>query len=176
MSQNHPTSLPEVKEWIARHREPLVELVDNLPAAQRDELRNPAGWSAKDHIAHLTMWERSMVYLLNGRPRHEGLGVDRDLYLGHDIDAINYAIYRQHRNRDWEAVRTEFDAVHADLLATLDEVGWDGLMRPYAHYAPDEPGDRGDEPVGFWIAGNTYLHYDQHRGWIEELLERESAG
>lgn len=172
MTADHPTSLSEVKEWIARHREPLLALLDQLPPEQRDELRDPAGWAPKDHLAHLTMWERSMLYLLTRRPRHEGLGIERDLYLSHDVDAINDVIYHQHRDRDWESVRAGFDAVHGELLATLDEIRWEGLMRPYSYYAPDEPGDRGSDPVGYWIAGNTYYHYDDHRRWIEELLDR----
>src|SRR5690606_12113861 len=122
MIADHPTSLSEVKEWIARHREPLLALLDQLPPEQRDELRDPAGWAPKDHLAHLTMWERSMLYLLTRRPRHEGLGIERDLYLSHDVDAINDVIYHQHRDRDWESVRAGFDAVHGELLATLDEI------------------------------------------------------
>ncbi len=170
MSTDYPTSIPELEERIASHRRKLIELVDGLSAPERDDIRDPAGWSTKDHVAHLSMWERSMDYLLNGRPRHEGLGVDLDIYLGHDYDVTNDSIFRQHREREWESVRSEFDEVHADLLRTLKVVGWDGLQRGYSHYAPDEPGEDSGQAVVVYVAGNTFYHYDEHRHWIEELL------
>ena len=170
MSGPYPTSIPELEERIQRHRRLLTDLVDNLPDAERDEIRDPAGWSTKDHVVHLTMWERSIVYLLTGRPRHEGLGVDRETYLRHDYDLTNDAILRQHRDRDWQSIRAEFDDVHTNLIATLKSVGWDGLHLSYSHYAPDEPGDDDGNPVVFLVAGNTFFHYDEHRQWIEELL------
>ena len=176
MSEQYPTSVPELEERIALHRKQLLDLVDNLPAAERDEIRDPAGWSTKDHVAHLIYWERSMDYLLNGRPRHAGLGVEQDTYLSHDVDAINDAIYSQHRERSWEAVRVELDEVHAALLETLRRTGWDRLHLTYSHYAPDEPGEETGDPIVYWIAGNTFFHYDMHRDWIEALLASGRAG
>lgn len=170
MNEQYPTSLAELDERIELERNKLLALVDNLPPQERDEIRDPAGWSAKDHMAHLSMWERSMVYLLSGRPRHDGLGVDRETYLRHDYDQTNDAIYREHRDRPWGFLRVQFDEVHGEMIDTLRQVGWDGLHLTYSHYAPDEPGDDSGEPVIYWVAGNTFLHYDMHRGWIEELL------
>ena len=170
MSSDYPTSVPKLEERIELHRAQFLDLVDNLPAQRRDGVRDPAGWSAKDHVAHLNMWERSMHYLLTGLPRHEGLGVALDTYLAHDVDQINDEIYRKHRDRPWESVRAEFDTVHQSLIQTLRDTGWDDLQRTYSHFAPDEPGeDRGD-PVVYYVAGNTFFHYDLHRGWIEELF------
>jgi Protein of unknown function (DUF1706) len=170
MSTDYPTSITELEARIEAHRLKLIVLIDSLSAPERDEIRDPAGWSTKDHVVHLSMWERSMDYLLNERPRHEGLGVDLEVYLGHDYDVTNDAIFRQHRERDWESVRAEFDEVHADLLQTLRAVGWDDLQLTYSHYAPDEPGEDSGQPVVVYVAGNTFYHYDEHRAWIEELL------
>lgn len=172
MEERHPTSVPELKAKIEERRNALLELVDNLPAADRDEIRDPAGWSAKDHVAHLAMWERSMVYLLTGRSRHDGLGIDQETYLSHDYDVTNDAIYRQHRDRDWSSVRANFDQVHGELLEVIERLGWDELQNTYSHFAPDEPGEERGYPVVYYVAGNTYQHYDEHRTWIEELLER----
>ena len=170
MSGPYPTSVPELEERIELHRRALTDLVDSLPAAERDDVRDSAGWSTKDHVVHLTMWERSIEYLLSGCPRHEGLGVARDTYLRHNYDLTNDAIFHRHRDRDWESIRAEFDDVHESLIATLKRVGWEGLHLSYSHYAPDEPGEDDENPVVFLVAGNTFFHYDEHRQWIEELL------
>lgn len=170
MDEQYPTTVPELEDRIETHRIQLLQVVDSLSEVDRDEIRDPAGWSTKDHVAHLVYWERSMDYLLTGRPRHEGLGVREATYLAHDVDCINAEIYQQHQARDWQSIRTEWDEVHTDLIDTLREVGWEGLQNSYSHFAPDEPGtDRGD-PVIYYVAGNTFFHYDEHRGWIEELL------
>ncbi|CAN5578072.1 hypothetical protein BH23CHL2_BH23CHL2_18340 [soil metagenome] len=176
MSDVYPTSVPELEGRIEIHRRRLLELVDNMPDHERDEIRDPEGWSTKDHIAHLSMWERSMVYLLTNRPRHEGLGVELETYLRHDVDLINDAIYRRHRHRSWESVKAEFDAVHEELIETLRQLGWDRLQLPYSHFAPDEPGEESGEPVVYYVAGNTFFHYDEHRGWIEDLLASRTEG
>lgn len=170
MSGPYPTSLFELIARIELHREPLTALVDDLPPAKRDELRDQAGWSTKDHVVHLSMWERSLDFLLTGRARHEGLGVRQETYLKHDVDLTNDEIFRQHRDRDWVAIRAEFDDVHSDLLTTLGGVGWDGLQLTYSHYAPGEPGEEVGTPVVFYVAGNTFFHYDEHRSWIETLV------
>lgn len=171
MSADHPQNMDELYTWIEDHRRQLFEVVDGQPDSALVERTDAAGWSAKDHLIHLAMWERSIDYLLQSRPRHEGLGVSQDVYLGHDVDRINEVIFQQHRDKDLATVRREFDDVHGDFLSTLGGLTWDELFKTYSHYAPAEPGeDRGD-PVAFWVAGNTYGHYDQHREWIAALLE-----
>jgi hypothetical protein len=163
--------MDELHEWIERHRRLLLDYVEAQPETALVERKDAAGWSAKDHVIHLAMWERSIVYLLRKQPRHEGLGVSEDVYLGHDVDHINDVIYRQHRDKDWATVRREFDDVHRELLAILAGLTWEDIHQTYSYYAPDEPGDERGDPVAYWIAGNTYGHYDQHREWIAALLE-----
>ncbi len=174
MPQKNPESMADWREFIERDRNALLSLVESLSPQDRDEKLDPAGWSAKDHVIHLAFWERSMVYLLSKRPRHEGLGVEQDVYLGHDVDTINDVIYRQNRERSWSSVREVFDQVHVELMETLDGLSWGDLHLTYSHYAPDEPGEERGVPVAYYVAGNTYGHYDEHRGWIEELFRQDA--
>jgi hypothetical protein len=172
MSADYPQNVDEVREWIERRRNQLLDLLEAQPEAALVERTDAAGWSAKDHVIHMAMWERGIVYLLRKQPRHVGMGVPEDVFRGHDVDRTNDLIYRQHRDKDWANVRREFDDVHRELLATLDGLTWEDVQRPYSHYAPNEPGEDNGDPVAYWIAGNTYGHYDQHREWIEALLAR----
>ena len=52
----------------------INQAIDSLSKAQMTTLRDDEGWTVKDHIAHMTAWERSALYFLQGKPRHEGLG------------------------------------------------------------------------------------------------------
>ena len=39
-------------------------------------IRDRAGWAVKDHLIHLAAWEQALLAGLDGRPRHEALGID----------------------------------------------------------------------------------------------------
>ena len=47
------------------------------------------------------------------------------------------------------------------------------LRKPYSHFQPKDPEKKG--PVIGWVAGNTYEHYAEHIGWIDQLLKESSA-
>jgi uncharacterized damage-inducible protein DinB len=77
---------------IERARKELFAFLDSLPEERLTGPVDAVGWTVLDHLVHLTAWERSVVYFLRGRPRHQGLGVPEDLYLQHSEDEINAAV------------------------------------------------------------------------------------
>jgi hypothetical protein len=50
--------------------------VDRLSESQLTGTQDDQGWTVKDHLTHLAAWERSTISFLEGKPRHEGLGVE----------------------------------------------------------------------------------------------------
>ena len=165
---------PETKaELLDRIESSWAALEDTLSRYPEERLtgrRDPAGWSAKDHLANLAAWERSMLFLLQGLPRHEGLGVDEALYRNGSEDQINAAIHARTRGDSLAAVRAAFAETHRQLLALLDRLDDADLHKTYSDYLPDEPGEERGEPIMRRIAANTCEHYDQHRRWIEALI------
>jgi uncharacterized damage-inducible protein DinB len=157
--------------WMERSRADLIALIDAASEETVTGNRDENGWSTKDHLAHMTRWERSIVYLLTHRPRHEGLGVDEQTYLD-GFEAVNAAAFEQDRDRAWAEVRQEFDQIHAETLETLGRLSEEQLSRPYRYYLPDEPGEGDGPPAYALVVGNTAGHYDEHRPWIEALLRR----
>jgi len=157
-----------VIEAIQRHRAELEATIAPLNDEQLEA--SPAGgWSIKDHLAHITAWEMSVVALLTSTPRHEGLGVDKATYENHDVDAVNHTIFRQNHHRPVHDVLTDFRAAHQQLMAVLNSLSDDDLQKTYSDYLPDEPGDDTGAPVLDWVAGNTYHHYAEHLEVIREL-------
>ncbi len=135
---------------------------DELTASRRD------GWSVKDHMAHITAWEQSALALLEGRPRHEAMGIAPDEYLSEDVDVVNDAIYQHNKDRSPKEVRAAFERSHRQMLDRLEQMSDEDLTRPYSYYQPDDPEER---PVLGWIIGNTCAHYDEHVGWLRSMLE-----
>ena len=165
---SEPRDKDALLELIQRHR---AELEATLEPLTNDQLlAAPAGgWSIKDHLAHIIAWEQSLIALLQRRPRHEGLGVERAVYNSHDVDAVNNSIYARSQTRSPEEVLADFHASHRQLLDQLATVSTADLRMTYSDYLPDELGEESGVPVVEWIAGNSYHHYAEHLEVIREL-------
>ncbi len=164
----HPTDMVTLRQRIDTGWADLAALIDRLSAVQL-AATGPDGWSVADHLAHLAAWERSMVALLQGRPRHTGLGVSEVTYQA-GYDAINAAIQAASHGHLPAAVLAELRATHADLLAELAILADADLQRTYSSFLPDEPGRESGAPIVGWLAGNTYEHYAEHIPWLKPLL------
>ena len=72
----------DMTDLLRRMEEAWSSLDGALSQLSEEQLqrRDDTGWSVKDHLSHMAAWERSVAFLLQGRPRHEGLGVDEETW------------------------------------------------------------------------------------------------
>jgi hypothetical protein len=110
-----------------------------------------------------------VVYFLQRKSRHLGLGVDEELYLHGTEDAINEGILQQTRDLSLGDTFRQFRENHQELLELLKKLTDDDLHKHYRDYLPDEPGQGEGPQVIDVILGNTSGHYAEHQGWIEVL-------
>ena len=130
-------------------------------------------WAVKDHLVHIAAWERSLIALLQGTDRRQAMGVGSE---ADDTDAINAAVWSLHREETPKQALAYFRETHAVLMKVLRTMSDADLQLSYNHYQPNEPRDPGDDrPVVEWVAGNTYEHYAEHLGWINQLMESSAA-
>jgi hypothetical protein len=95
---------------------------------------------------------------------------------GDETDAINGAVWALHSKKSPEQSLAYFRDTHALLMALLSRLSDADLQQPYNLYQPNDPRDPGDNrPVVDWVAGNTYEHYAEHVGWINQLVRDSSA-
>lgn len=171
MPEQRQISKTELMAQIDRDWAALQDNLSRLTPEQLTELRDHEGWSAKDHLTHLAAWERSVVYFLEGKPRHEGLGVDRATYENQE-DTINAVVQQHTHDLSLDDALADLRSVHARLLVLLEPLSDDDLSKPYRAFLPDEPGD-GDGPPAFEvISGNTGEHFREHLAWIKELTKK----
>ena len=155
-------------------------LVAFLDQAGEEALTVPVdaqGWTVKDHVVHLAAWERSALFLLQGRPRHEGLGVSEDTYLSQTAgekawDAINAEIKQNAQGSLGEAL-AELHQTHEYLLEALQPLTDEDLERPYRYYLPDEPGEGEGPPAFELVSGNSWEHYAEHLEWMRGIASRK---
>ncbi|MAU10003.1 MAG: hypothetical protein CL607_09300 [Anaerolineaceae bacterium] len=174
MSEDYVQDKATLLAHIERDWAYLNQFLHDLSKEQWLNVKNPDGWAVKDHIAHIEAWERSMIALLNGRPRHTGLKVDEALYVSGDFDAINHAIFLLHKNEPLDHVRAQFLATHEELMGLITRLSDADLQLPYSHYLPEEPGEDDGSPIFNRVYGNTAHHYREHLEWMQEQLDAHS--
>lgn len=150
----------------------LAALIESLDPDQL-ELTGNGRWAVKDHLAHLSAWERALLALLDGEDRKEAMGVGD---AADDTDSINEAVWLAHRHDSGDEVLARWRSTHAALMQRLGAMSDADLRRSYNHYQPNDPRDpKDDKPVVDWVAGDTYEHYTEHLGWINQVLKESSA-
>lgn len=166
-TEDYPTTMEEVYAYLDRSRDALLAVVE--PRSDEEVTWvGPEGWSVKDHLAHLAIWERSMHAVLTGGDKAAALGVPPEVLASPGYDATNEIIRARWAGVSRAEAMGMLADARAETLRILGGMTYDDLMRPYASYQPDSP-DASD-PVAYWLAGNTWGHYDEHRPWIEGLL------
>jgi hypothetical protein len=171
MSDQQVTTKAELLAEIEHAWTTLNEALDHLTEAQMSVPQDAQGWTVKDHLIHLTFWERSVIFFLQGQPRHQGLGVEETLYLQGNDNEINAAIYRQHKDLSVSETLAQFRSTHQQLLKALQPLTDADLQKPYSHYLPEEPGE-GEGPAALnVIYGNSAHHFAEHLPWITALVE-----
>ena len=175
MSEWQVTTKVELLADIERAWVALNATLDQLTEAQMTTITDRQGWTVKDHVIHLAAWERSVVFFLQGKPRHVGLGIDDALYLNGSGDEINTAIFQQRKDLPLHEASVGFRDVHQQLLNLLQPLTDADLHKPYRRYLPQEPGE-GEGPLAIKVIyGNSAGHFTEHRAWIEELVGRASS-
>jgi hypothetical protein len=175
MSDAIPTTTLELLSRVDRAWTALQGTIGRLSPAELSDVRDPAGWAAKDHLIHVAAWEDALLARLAGRPTHEALGLDKAALTG-DEDAENAAIFELHRRRPLAEVLDAAQASHRAVRTRLAALSDRAVAGPIGEVLPQSPPvttgfteiDR--TPAAVWIGGNTWEHYDQHHGWIKALV------
>lgn len=157
---------------IERGWRELEELVESLGPAGLEK-KGDGQWAVKDHLVHIAAWELSLLGLLDGHDRLAAMGVPG---AADDTDAINEAVWLLHRHETPEQALAFSRSSHEALMRRMRAMSDADLRRSYNHYQPNDPRDPGDDrPVVEWVAGNTYEHYAEHIGWINQLIESSAS-
>jgi hypothetical protein len=148
------------------------ELQDAVARCDRTKLGShpAAAWSIKDHLAHLSAWERFLcLYHLGDLLEHEVMGVEGATYRGLGEDGVNAVLYTRNKDRSLADFEADLRRRHAEVPDRIREFPFDMLLGPRF---PEDP-DAGSRLR--WVLSNTCEHCREHRVAIEQLV-RWSAG
>jgi hypothetical protein len=167
--ESSPQDKAQLIEYVTSAYNEVNALINSLTPEQIAR-KDHAGWTIRDHLAHLAQWQGGMSAALRYQPRYEAIGIDiatvQSMMPG-DYDALNAKIAERTAHFTWDETRTLFRETHEDFLKVLDGLSYDDLQKPYFHYQPDS--DRFD-PIMRWVNSNTYEHFMEHLGWVREWI------
>jgi uncharacterized protein (TIGR03083 family) len=146
----------------------LQSYLHTLTPEQMIQPTDAAGWTVKDHLMHLAVWEDGMHALLQGLPRYDTMGVEKAIWEGGDFDQINAVIQQQHKDMPLDEVKRTFHDVHQRLIAQLGTLSDEALQRPYNSYQPESGRTY---PVVQSLMGNTFEHYEEHMPWMDAMVK-----
>jgi uncharacterized damage-inducible protein DinB len=167
-----PTTIDELTARMEGSRAAFYTVLEGLSPEQLVAPLTERGWSVIDHMAHIAVWMEGILAGLDGKNRWTAMGAEGPPGDG-GFDELNERLRAHHTTKSPADVRAWLDAAHERMLARLQGTSIEELRRPYSHFQPDEPRDDAGEPFLHWVVGDTYGHYDEHRGWlVEALLKR----
>lgn len=165
-----PSGPAELRAQLDAGLAPFLSALDRLSEAQQTELRDAAGWTVRDHLTHLVAWADGVAALLRREDRWSAMGLanvtppSTDL----DYDSLNEQIAVQQRHLSASEARAAVVAAHGRLVAAVAALSDEQLELPHDRYVAPFTSDTGN-PVGTYIAGNSFGHYEEHLPWIEAI-------
>lgn len=145
------------------------ELQTYLATLTEDQFTQPtdaAGWTVKDHVIHIAIWEHAEVAVLDGKSKREALNVTPETWDADD-DAINAVIQQRYHDLPLDEVLHTLRENHERLLKKLDSLTEADLRLPYRHYQPDSDDDHA---LLEWLPWDTFYHYRDHLPWIKAIV------
>jgi len=160
-----PGSKAELISAIKREWKALMEVVAKLEAAQKMTTPDEGGWSPKDNLAHLSEWMNSVMgYHIDRRPPYEVMRLPEEVTRGWDMEVINPVLFERNKDRPLEDVKEELKQTYDKVLAKLDAMSFDDLMKPRHANDPEK------RPLLMWVIGDTSDHFAEHRQTMERML------
>ena len=159
-----PGSKAELMSAIRREWKLLMDVAGKLDE-QKMTTPDEGGWSPKDNLAHLSEWMNSLMgYHIDRRSPEEVMGLTPEQAEGWDMEIINPVLYERNKDRPIEDVLDELKLTYEKLLAKLDSMSFEDLLKP--RHA-DDPTKR---PLLMWVLGDTSEHFAEHREVIQRML------
>jgi hypothetical protein len=124
-------------------------------------------WSVKDHIAHLTFWERVNLLEILKAIEQGTSWTDPGLERTEEVrDQTNQQVYLHNKDRSLADVLVEFQVTHQQVMESLEKLSEEELKTPYE-----------------WLGGDTIItwlsdpngHYQEHEQSIRDWLARQSS-
>jgi uncharacterized protein (TIGR03083 family) len=167
IDEREPVTIANMTRHINDGWGELQAFIATLTPAQMTEPTDAAGWTVKDHLIHLVVWQDGITALLKREPRLVAMGVGEATWK-HGHDAVNALIQTQHRAMPLADVLATLERSRNSLIMTLATMRDDDLMLPYEHF---DAAQTREYPIFAYIVGNSFEHYREHIPWMQAIAD-----
>jgi hypothetical protein len=168
MSDQSDLTKPKILELIQAERADLEGTLARLSDEQMTRPGVEGGWSVKDLLAHLTVWETRMVewigQSLRGEvPERPAPGMTWD-----DLDRLNEETYLLYKDRSLSEALSDFHTTYRRAMEVVSSLQERDLLDPQRFAW------RQGAPLWHMVAANTWEHYQEHHAAISHWLTEEA--
>ncbi len=167
-----PLSKAQLLTKIQKGWDELNRFLASLSDEQKTQPTDAAGWTVKDHMIHMAVWESGVVALLNKQDRVAKMGVDAETWASDDDDKINAVIQKRHQADSLETVEQQRHIIHNQLIQKIKSMSDEDLQRPVSDF---DPQTQWSNTIFGPIIGNTYMHYADHMPWMAAIAAGKSS-
>lgn len=157
-----PRDKAELMARIHRERTALEQTINRLDEVQMTT-PGPEGWSVKDHVGHIDIWERILLIAhLQGQSFAQAADMDEATAKATEHmnaeTGLNDFFFQRDRDRPLAGVLADFHETHQRLLDALEATEFAMLTKPH---------------LAEHVIGDTYEHYREHHRIIQALTAAE---
>ena len=159
-----------VLDAIRSEHDHLCRQLDAIPAAQyRAAGAWGVGWTVKDLVAHLAEWQRMFLRWYDDGLKGNLPDLPARGYSWRETPQLNRAIWAKHRRRSIVSVREDFEAGYQRILAIVERLPPDALLRSGAFSWT------GTHPLTTYLGANSASHYRFATKVLKRWARREST-
>jgi hypothetical protein len=157
----------ELLDALEDGREKFIDAIEGLSDEAMLEAGVIEGWSIKDMLYHLSMWEAEMVKLL--WQAAQGQKPTTKHFTQVDVDATNTAWLEQGKVRPLDQVLADFQSVRKQTTRRVKAFSDEDLTDPQRYTW------LGGRPLWEWVVGDSYDHEAEHAAQILEWRARRGV-
>lgn len=163
------TTADELRTWTGAQWQAFVSLIDALSDDLWEGPTDAAGWTVKDHVAHIIRWDESLIALVqHGIARQRTLAVPDDAWRAGGYDPMNEVIRQQMLAMPVAGLKARRDHVWHQIEAMLGSFDDEIIARPGVAFGLDYGRN---ESFLETLVDDLGVHYNQHRDYIHTILD-----
>jgi hypothetical protein len=144
----------------------LQDFIQTLTNDELTQAKDATGWTVKDHLIHVAIWENANRAMLEGESKREVLEISPEVW-EQDDDPINAVLQERYQNMSLNDVLQTLQENHDAMLKKLNTMTEEDFKLPYSHYQPQSTQERA---IIDYVAWDTVYHYNDHREWIAAIV------
>jgi hypothetical protein len=169
------TTKQELIDYTTAEWEALVGYVDGLTAEQWTDPKDAAGWSVKDHVLHVTQWDRAVIATLRNQvPMQETLGISETAWSAGSFDPMNEEIRHLADTEGVDRVKADRDATWTALVALMGKLSEEQLTQSGGEAGLAVGTGPLVEPVLEVLADYWGGHYAEHLRDIQDIVASDA--